>query len=173
MTVATDSLDLHIGDIVVYKNHGAGTITSRETRATKTGDKEIVVITFEDGLTISLPTDLAQTALRSVANDAELNRIRRTLKADAPAEPGVWLARSRLTHAKLMAGDSIGLAEIVRDAHSREKTMKEKSSGSSLSLSERDSYKRARRLLASEIGHARGVSIDEADEWIGAQLGES
>ena len=70
MTVATDSLDLHIGDIVVYKNHGAGTITSRETRATKTGDKEIVVITFEDGLTISLPTDLAQT--RSEEHTSEL-----------------------------------------------------------------------------------------------------
>jgi RNA polymerase-interacting CarD/CdnL/TRCF family regulator len=41
-----------------------------------------------------------------------------------------------------------------------------------MSLSERQLYLKARKLLSQEIGAARGIAADEADAWITEQLGE-
>ena len=45
-----------------------------------------------------------------------------------------------------------------------------KHTGSQLAPSERDLYKRARRLLSAEIGLARDLEPAEADAWIEEQL---
>jgi hypothetical protein len=33
-------------------------------------------------------------------------------------------------------------------------------------VSERELYPKARRLLADEIGHVRGIELSRADDWI-------
>ena len=71
---------------------------------------------------------------------------------------------------KVAGGDPLALAEVVRDAACRERTLIAKRSGSQLSPSERGLYLKARRLLSGEISLAQGLEPPEADAWIEEQL---
>ena len=71
--------------------------------------------------------------------------------------------------AKLVGGDLLGLAEIVRDGMRRETHARE-GAVPKVSNSERRLYLRARQLLAGEISSARGLEQVEANAWIDEQL---
>jgi RNA polymerase-interacting CarD/CdnL/TRCF family regulator len=70
--------------------------------------------------------------------------------------------------AKLIGGDLLELAEIVRDGMRRESRAKH--DAPKVSDSERRLYLQARELLAGEISTARGLEQVEADAWIDEQL---
>ena len=71
----------------------------------------------------------------------------------------------------MTVGDAVSLAEVVRDGVRREAREPRGGEAVKLSLTERQLYLKARRLLADEIGVSRGVGALEADTWIGDQLG--
>jgi RNA polymerase-interacting CarD/CdnL/TRCF family regulator len=146
---------LGVGDLVVYGSHGAGRVIERK--------KENVVLEFSAGLSVTLPVDRAQEYLRPVATADVMKSVARTLREDAPKSEAVWLKRCKATKEKVNVGEAVGLAEVVRDCEGAPR----------LSPSERQLYLKARRLLADEIGLARGVESSEADEWIADQLGQT
>jgi RNA polymerase-interacting CarD/CdnL/TRCF family regulator len=82
-----------------------------------------------------------------------------------PTIQPVWVKRHKATQAKLAAGDALGLAEIVSDGAHRHQ-----GNDARLSANERELYLKARRLLADEIRHARGIDPTQADAWIADQL---
>ncbi len=63
-----------------------------------------------------------------------------------------------------------GLAEVIRDASRRDERATARKEPGRLSLTERQLYLKARKLLADEIGASRGVDPSAADAWIGDQL---
>ena len=71
---------------------------------------------------------------------------------------------------KLRSGDPLELAEIVRDGVRREQGLTANGSPTKLSTSERALHLKAKELLASEIGVARGVDQAQAEAWIDEQL---
>jgi len=160
---------LAVGDRVVYAAHGVGQVIAHEVRVVDGASREVVVVALSEGLTVSLPLELAESQLRSLATEAELRRVRDTLRQDATATDKPWLARRRDMQEKLSNGGSLGLAEIVRDTAQRgdpQPSRAERSAGGG----ERDVCRRARLLLSTEIAAVRGVDVIEADRWIELQL---
>src|SRR3954467_4086985 len=68
------------------------------------------------------------------------------------------------------AGEGGGLAEVVRGGTRREERKTAGSEPRKLSLTERQLYVTARKLLAAEIGASRRGDSPSADAWIGDQL---
>jgi RNA polymerase-interacting CarD/CdnL/TRCF family regulator len=152
--------DLAVGVLVVYGSYGIGRVTSR-TAATP-ADREVVVVDFAKGLSVTLPIERASECLRPVSGRAELALIQGMLRTEAVFEQESWQRRTKSTRGKIMAGDALGLAEVVCSGHQRI---------ASLSSYERELYVEARRLLAAEIGASQSIDDDAADAWIEEQLG--
>jgi CarD family transcriptional regulator len=161
---------LEVGDVVVYAAHGVGRVVAREERVVLGAAQEILVLELADGLFVTLTLERARGLLRPLLSGADLRRVQETLREDHTLSEDVWLKRRKNTQAKIAGGDPLGLAEVVRDCARRERRLAAKRTGSQLSPSEKDLYKRARRLLSDEIGLARGLEPATADAWIEQQL---
>lgn len=161
---ARAALRLAVGDLVVYASHGIGRVESREGHR---GNGELLVLVFENGLKVTLPLDRAQSTLRSLSGEPELEEVQRTLGCDAPSETlEHWSRRHRNAQAKLVGGSVSGLAEIVRDGVHRERARVEAGTAPIRSQLYRD----ARKLLVAEVAAARGIEPDAADAWIVQQI---
>lgn len=165
------ALKLAVGDVVVYASHGIGCV---EARPACRGDlPETVVLGFESGLKVTLPVSRARRALRSLSGELELEDVRRTLCADVAPAGESWLRRFRTMQEKVSAGLVTGLAEVVRDGVQQERRLAARAGGGRATApSERHLYLQARKLLAAEIAHARGIEPEDADVWIVEQIGE-
>ncbi len=161
---------LAVGDVVVYGTHGIGRIAAREQQSVLGGVQEVVVLELADGLTVTLPLTRAQEQLRPLASEADMDRVRKTLREDRALSSDPWLSRRRETLAKLTGGDPVELAEIVGDGAQRERARRAKGDKPQLSTGEREIFVKARNLLADEIARARGIQQAEADGWIDDQL---
>lgn len=161
---------LAVGDVVVYGTHGIGRIAARKQQSVLGGVQEVVVLELADGLTVTLPLTRAQEQLRPLASEADMDRVRKTLREDRVLSNDPWLSRRRETLAKLTGGDPVELAEIVGDGAQRERARRAKGDKPQLSTGEREIFVKARNLLADEIARARGIQQTEADGWIDDQL---
>ena len=149
---------LAIGEPVVYGSHGAGSITDRVIRTVRGEEQEVVVLALANGLSVELPLARAETSLRPIADDAEIDRLGDVLSSDPVLDPDPWMKRRHAAHAKLTT--AVGLAEIISDGARR----------TSLSPTERDLVRNAKSLLAGEIALARGEDTNAATAWIDEQL---
>lgn len=153
-------LSLTVGDVVVYAGHGIGRVVAVRD--------DVVVLDFAPGLTVTLPVARARESMRPISTEAELERVQHTLQTVGLPIEQSWAKRFRVTREKVAAGDATELAEVVRDGFRRQRESAKR--GTTVSVSERELYLKARRLLADEIGLARGVDPLEADGWIGDQV---
>jgi CarD family transcriptional regulator, regulator of rRNA transcription len=164
------SVELAVGDLVVYGNHGVGSIAARKEQRVLGATREVVVVELEDELTVTLPLELAQTQLRPIATGADLRRVREALRGDGELSVDPWLSRRRETMAKLTAGNPVQLAEIVSEGAQRERMRAAKGSKPQLSSGEREIFTKARRLLSGEIALALDIQPSAADGWIDKHL---
>ena len=158
----TEEPELVVGDLVVYASHGVGRVVAR--------DHETVVIGFPHGLLVTLPLDRAMQHLRPLATEAEILSVGDALRSKGPKSDDVWQKRLKTLRDKVSGGSAVDLAEVVRDTAHRDQQVGGRGEPGRLSVSERELYLKARRLLADEIRLSRGVDVAEADAWIETQL---
>ena len=159
-------LDIAVGDTVVYAAHGVGRVVAREQKRVGGTKRDCVVVELDGELRVTLSLSEAAERLRPVADERELEDVRRTL-ASGPSEPdATWTKRMKESKAKLAGGRAVELAELVRDGERSARAAR-------LSHGERQVYLHARRLLVRELCSARGLDEDEAEAWIEAQLAGS
>ena len=158
-----------VGDAVVYPAYGVGRVVACEARVLSGVEQEVVVVELGRGLVVTLSIAEARVRLRSVAGEADLRRVQNTLREASQAGDSSWAARVKEGQAKLVGGDLLELAEIVRDGMRREASARQ-GAVPKVSDSERRLYLQARELLAGEISSARGLGQVEADAWIEEQL---
>jgi CarD family transcriptional regulator len=163
-------VELAVGDLVVYGNHGVGCVAAREERTALGTTREVVVVEFGDELTVTLPLELASTQLRPVASEADLRRVREALRDESELSVDPWLSRRRHALDKLSRGGPVQLAEMVSEGAQRERLRRAKGTRQGLSSGELEIFTRARRLLSSEIALALGIQPAAADGWIDEQL---
>jgi CarD family transcriptional regulator len=166
-------MKLAIGDLVVYGTHGIGRVKARKEQVILGSKQEVVVVELEDGLTVTLPLALAREQLRSSASEADMRRVRETLRDNPELSVDPWLSRRRDTLEKLTGGDPVQLAQIVSEGAQRQRMRRAKGSGSQLSSGERELFGKARKLLSGEVALALGLQPDAADGWIDQQLERS
>jgi CarD family transcriptional regulator len=133
-------------------------------------DEEVVVIEFDNDLSVMLPLPRARGLLRPPLSEAGLSRVQATLRADAVLSDEAWPKRMREAQEQLRTGDPLELAEIVRDGVRREQRLTANGTPFKLSAGERALNSKARESLSSEIGVVRGVTQAQADLWIDEQL---
>ncbi len=164
------SVRLAVGDLVVYGSHGSGPVAARETRLVLGKRQEVVVLALAGGLRVELSLKQAREVLRPLADSTDMSRVQETLGAGHFVNNDSWLKRQRDSRAKLSGGDPVGLAEIIRDAASRDRTVSAKGAKLRLSPGEREVFVKARQLLAAEIALVQDIELAEADTWIDEQL---
>lgn len=157
-------VQLDVGDLVVYGNHGIGRVVARRSAAVGGVETETVVVELSDGMTITLALDQARTRLRSPLGPADIPRVRETLQTESAASSEPWLKRRRLIQARLSEGDPLAIAEIVREGADRQRAKAARST--TLSAGEKALYSRARQLLAGELGVALDLDEAGANAWI-------
>jgi len=165
-------LRLAVGDVVVYRSHGAGPVTARESKVVLGARQEVIALALANGLRVELPLERAHELLRPLANESDLAGVQEVLRADQAVSSDTWLKRQRASLARLNDGEPMGLAHIIRDSACREAARTPKGSSSRLSAWERQLAAKARALLSTEIAFARDVEPEEANSWIDCQLGQ-
>jgi CarD family transcriptional regulator, regulator of rRNA transcription len=158
-------LEAAVGDTVVYAAHGVGRVVAREHKLVAGIERDSVVLELAGGLRITLSLDDAAGRLRSVADERELEAVRRTLASESNGRDEPWTKRMKESKAKLASGRATELAELVREGGRFERS----GTGSRPSDGEQRVYRQARQLLVLEICSARGLEEDEAEAWIEAQ----
>jgi RNA polymerase-interacting CarD/CdnL/TRCF family regulator len=161
---------LAVGDLVVYANHGTGSVAARNTQTVLGETREVVVVELDEGLTVTLPLDLAQQLLRPLASEADLHVVQETLRGDCVLSVDPWLSRRKDVLDKLTGGSPVQLAEIVSEGAQRERERRAKGAKPQASSGEREVFVKARRLLADEIALTRGIQQAAAEGWIEEQL---
>jgi CarD family transcriptional regulator len=158
--------------MVVYRSHGAGRITARR-KPSGTVETETVEIELADGLTVTLPVERAQEQLRPLASESDLRRVQETLREPHVPSGDSWPKRQGEALKKLTQGESVELAELIRDGAQSERARSGKGAYSQLPTRERELSAKARELLGTEIALARGIHPTEADAWIDEQIAQS
>ena len=165
-------MKLAVGDIVVYRSHGAGPVTARESKVILGTRQEVIELELNGGLRVELPLERAHELLRPLATESDLDRVQEVLRADQTVSSGTWLKRKKESLARLSDGDPIGLAQIIRDAARPDPARSPNGAKAPRSLWERELATRARGLLSTEIAFAREIEPEEADSWIDRQLSQ-
>jgi CarD family transcriptional regulator len=154
----------------VYPPHGIGRIAARETRVVLGVEEEVVVIEFDNDLSVTLPLSRAHELIRPPVSEAGLRRVRDTLRAHAALSDQAWPKRMQEAQEMFRRGHTIELAELVRDGVRREQQLTPQGTPFRLAASERALHLKARESLSSEIAVVRGRGQKEADAWIDEQL---
>jgi RNA polymerase-interacting CarD/CdnL/TRCF family regulator len=162
-------MELAVGDVVVYGNHGVGRVAARRKQQVLGESQEVVVLELEE-LTVTLPLELARTNLRALADDDELRHVGEALGVEGALSTRNWLSRRRETQEKLTGGTPVELAEIVSEGAQRERLRAAKGGKAQLSLSERQIFAKARKLLSDEIALALDIQPEAAEVWIDRYL---
>jgi RNA polymerase-interacting CarD/CdnL/TRCF family regulator len=163
-------LKLAVGDIVVYRSHGAGPVTARESRVIHGKQQVVIVLALARGLRVELPLRRAHQLLRPLATESDISRVQEALSADQAPSRKTWLKRQRETLSSLNDGDPIGLAHIIRNSAHRQAASSPRGRKPPPSLWERQIATKARSLLSTEIAYARAIEPEEANGWIDRQL---
>jgi CarD family transcriptional regulator len=137
------------GDLVVYPNHGAGTVSGVEEKTILGEERRYYIVYVPDGgLTLNIPAD-GDTGLRSCADDEEVTGALEILRG-GPQE-------------KIRSGEISRVAEVVRDlsAHGGVR---------GLSTGERNLLAKARRILISEVALGKSLDTGEAEALVDGAL---
>jgi CarD family transcriptional regulator len=151
------------GDLVVYPNHGAGTVSGVEEKTVLGEERRYYIVYVPDGgLTLNIPAD-GDSGLRSCADDEEVAEALEILRGGPEDMPAHWNHRLKHNQEKIRSGEISSVAEVVRDlsAHGGDR---------GLSTGERNLLAKARRILVSEVALGKSLEIDEAEALVDGAL---
>ena len=150
-------MNFKVGDTVVYPHHGAARVEDIVTRTIKGEQIEYLVLKVADGdMTVQIPsTKLEYVGVRDVVGQEGLDQVFQVLRAPHTEEPTNWARRFKANQEKLISGDIIKVAEIVRDLWRREQDR-------GLSAGEKRMLAKARQILVGELALAENTDDAKA-----------
>jgi len=148
------SVSFSAGEVIVYPSHGVGKVAGIEEQEVAGMKLELLVLTFErERMTIRLPKGkVPGSGLRHVMDAATAGKVLDLLGGKAKKSRDLWARRSQVYDAKLVSGDPMVLAEVVRD-------LWRPADAEPASHSERTIYDNAIARLASELA----LSLDKSE----------
>lgn len=154
-------MSLSLGRTVIHPHHGPVTVighVTRKLRGKSVDYAELQVIANE--MTIAIPVKTAdEIGLRDVANKTQMNRLYKTLCAETTDVDGTWARRMKAYSGKLITGEPLQIAEVVRDLIRRREER-------GISLAERELLRDGLGPLVAEMALAADVSEERAEEAI-------
>ena len=148
-----------IGDKVVYPVHGAGIIEAVENHEVLGQIRSYYVLKLCVGeMRVLVPVDGVQkNGMRSISCEEKLAEVFSILGGESSPWEENWNKRYRLNMDKIKSGDICHLAEVVRNLMLRD-------ASKGLSTGEKKMLDNARKILVSEVGLAKGESVDIVSE---------
>ena len=156
-----------VGDKVVYPHHGAGQVVKKEVKTVLGQEREYLTIQIlHNDMVVNVPTENAErVGLRRVSGLIVVDQVLEVLHGDGTKMPKNWNRRFKHNRDKMKTGDIFELAEVVRNLSLRDQEK-------GLSTGEKQMFVKAKKILASELMYAKGMSETEAASWLEEVLTE-
>ncbi|MEM7046163.1 MAG: CarD family transcriptional regulator [Pseudomonadota bacterium] len=153
------------GDYVVYPVYGVGKISHIDQRGDKAAPQEVYRINFlRDRMVLTLPVAKAmQSGLRGLSTPDTIEQALKKLAKKGRARSCNWTKRAQEYTDKVMSGDPIALAEVIRDLHPLDDAQEQ-------SYSERKMYHEAVDRLAGELALIQDTDTAAAIDFIKRNL---
>ena len=160
-SAASASLQLSVGDRVVYPNQGVCRVTAVDVK--EVAGQKLTFVTMrreEDGAVVMVPeAKVLAIGVRKVAGARDVQAIFDFLRSDSDKANLDWKQRARTNVERMAQGGILGLAEVV-------KGLQVLSELRPLPTKERELYDNARHLLVSEVAAALGTEECNAEDAI-------
>ncbi len=158
-------LNFHIGDKVVYPNHGVGVIEQIGSRTIGPNVERFYLLTIKaSSLKVMIPCHNAgNVGLRRVVRNGDVQKVLDLLSVTENGSNGDWKDRFKENSERMRTGSLLEVASVLKSliALHRDKP---------LSFREKKMLERARYLLVSELAMARNCDELKVEELLTATL---
>jgi CarD family transcriptional regulator, regulator of rRNA transcription len=149
----------HIGDKVVYPNHGVGVIEQISSRTIGSAVEKFYLLKIAaSSLKVMIPFHNAgSVGLRPVVRNGEVQKIVDYLSSGECINPTDWKDRFKENSDRMRTGSLVDVAAVL-------KSLLVLNQGKSLSFREKKMLERARYLLVSELAISRNCQESEIEQ---------
>ena len=160
----TDS-NFHIGDKVVYPNHGVGVIEQISSRSVGATVERFYLLNIKaSSLRVMVPCQNAgSVGLRRVVKNGEIQKVLDLLSINGNGTNGDWKDRFKENSERMRTGSLLEVAGVLKNLIALHQAKP-------LSFREKKMLERARYLLVSELAMARNCEESKVEELLTATL---
>ncbi len=163
--MSSSDLNFHIGDKVVYPNHGVGVIEQIGSRTIGATIERFYLLHIKaSSLKVMVPCHNAgNVGLRRVVRNGEVQRVLDLLSVSENGSNGDWKDRFRENSDRMRTGSLLEVAGVLKNLIALHQAKP-------LSFREKKMLERARYLLVSELAMARNCEEAKVEELLAATL---
>jgi CarD family transcriptional regulator len=160
-----NDLNFHIGDKVVYPNHGVGVIEQISSRSIgATIEKFYLLHIKASSLKVMVPChSVGSVGLRRVVRNGEIQKVIDFLSVSETGSNGDWKDRYRENSDRMRTGSLYEVAGVLKNLIALHQAKP-------LSFREKKMLERARYLLVSELAMARNCEEAKVEELLTGAL---
>jgi CarD family transcriptional regulator len=165
LNMSGTDLNFHIGDKVVYPNHGVGVIEQISSRSIGTTVERFYLLNIKaSSLKVMVPCQNAgSVGLRRVVRNGEIQKVLDALSIGENGGNGDWKDRFKENSERMRTGSLLEVASVLKSLIALHQAKP-------LSFREKKMLERARYLLVSELAMARNVEENKIEEILTAAL---
>ncbi len=159
-------MEFHVGDKVVYPNHGVGVIVKVTRRAVDGGQSEefYLLKIHSNASLVMVPTaNVKNVGLRKIIKRTDVEGLFKLLEEDFCEPESDWKGRYKDHSEKMRTGSIFQVAEVLRN-------LVYLSFKKSLSFREKRMLDRAKQLIVSEVATVRGLNEKSVEDQIDRTL---
>lgn len=154
-------LNFHIGDKVVYPNHGVGVIEQISSRSIGATVEKFYLLNIKaSSLKVMVPChSVGSVGLRRVVRNGEVQKVLDLLSISEVGSNGDWKDRFKENSDRMRTGSLLEVAGVLKNLIALH-------AAKPLSFREKKMLERARYLLVSELAMARNVEEAKIEELL-------
>jgi CarD family transcriptional regulator len=159
--MSSPDLNFHIGDKVVYPNHGVGIIEQISSRPMGTTVEKFYLLHIKaSSLKVMVPCQNAgSVGLRRVVRNGDVQKILELLSISENGSNGDWKDRFKENSDRMRTGSLLEVAGVLKSLIALHQAKP-------LSFREKKMLERARYLLVSELAMARNCEETKVEELL-------
>jgi CarD family transcriptional regulator len=159
--MSSSDLNFHIGDKVVYPNHGVGVIEQISSRSVGSTVERFYLLHIKaSSLKVMVPCNNAgSVGLRRVVRNGEVQKVLDLLSVSENGMNGDWKDRFKENSDRMRTGSLLEVAGVLKSLIALHQAKP-------LSFREKKMLERARYLLVSELALARNCDEAEVEELL-------
>ena len=159
--MSTADLNFHIGDKVVYPNHGVGIIEQTSSRSIGATVEKFYLLNIKaSSLKVMVPcNNVGSVGIRRVVRNGEVQKILDFLAVTDDLSTSDWKDRFKENSDRMRTGSLFEVAGVLKSLIALHQAKP-------LSFREKKMLERARYLLVSELAMSRGCEENKVEELL-------
>jgi CarD family transcriptional regulator len=168
MIMSSSDLNFHIGDKVVYPNHGVGVIEQISSRSIGATVEKFYLLNIKaSSLKVMVPChNVGSVGLRRVVRNGEIQKVLDFLSLSDTGSNGDWKDRFKENSERMRTGSLLEVAGVLKNLIALH-------AAKPLSFREKKMLERARYLLVSELAMARNCEETKVEELLTEALAKN